>query len=70
MIVCLCEAVNDRVIQREISRGCSTVRELQDSCGAGRQCGSCCSDLRRMLDNQTDESEPRQGGSGSVLLRR
>lgn len=70
MIVCLCEAVNDRAIQREIHRGCTTVRDLQDRCGVGRQCGSCCPDLRRMLESATSEHEPRQGVGPAGLLRR
>ena len=71
MIVCLCEAVSDRAIQREISRGNTTVLAIQDSCGAGRQCGSCCTDLRRLLDTDSgDEPDAPRGGSSSVLLRR
>jgi bacterioferritin-associated ferredoxin len=69
MIVCLCEGVNDRMIQREIAAGRTTVRALQESCGAGRQCGSCCSDLKRLLQSPAAEDGPR-GSGATVLLRR
>lgn len=69
MIVCLCEAVNDRTIRKAIDNGSTTVRELTQACGAGRQCGSCCNDLRRMLESkELGPSSP--GSSPTGILRR
>ena len=70
MIVCLCEAVSDRTIRRAIDDGSSTVRDLADSCGAGKNCGSCCNSLKRMLDSREDAPTAPGSSRGSMLLRR
>lgn len=51
MILCLCEGVSDRAVQQAIGQGHTTVRAIASACGAGRQCGSCICDVRRMLQN-------------------
>ena len=50
MIICSCEAVNHRVIEREIDAGAGTVRELGRRCGAGTDCGGCGRKLAEMID--------------------
>jgi len=50
MIVCSCEAVSDREIRQHIKRGCGSVRRLGEVSGAGTDCGSCCRDLKAMID--------------------
>jgi bacterioferritin-associated ferredoxin len=57
MILCLCEGVSDRAVQQAIGQGCSTVRAIASTCGAGRQCGSCVCDLRRMLQSAPEGSD-------------
>ena len=49
MIVCLCEALDDRAIDAAIDRGCRSVSDLARDCGAGGDCGACCLDLARRL---------------------
>ena len=41
MVVCHCNAVNDRAIRAEIAAGALDADELADRCGAGTRCGSC-----------------------------
>lgn len=48
-IICSCMQVGAKTIQRSIDSGCSTVQQVGDSCGAGTQCGTCRSDIRRLL---------------------
>ncbi|MFK7928796.1 MAG: bacterioferritin-associated ferredoxin [Myxococcota bacterium] len=70
MIVCLCEAVSDRDIRRAIDDGSNTLRDIKQSCGAGGQCGSCCNDLRRMLEARDETPTSGVSSPGSLLLRR
>ena len=50
MIVCLCHAVNDRMIKQVIADGAETVSEVGEACKAGRECGSCCKQIRELID--------------------
>jgi bacterioferritin-associated ferredoxin len=50
MIVCQCRRVSDRKVAACVSKGCSSLRELCASTGAGRDCGCCVRQLREMLD--------------------
>lgn len=49
MVVCHCNAVNDRVIRAEIEAGVLDADELADRCGAGTRCGSCRPVLEAIL---------------------
>lgn len=51
MIVCQCQRVSDRKVAACVGRGCSSLRELCASTGAGRDCGGCVRHLREMLDS-------------------
>ena len=48
-MVCSCMQVGIKTIRKSIDSGCNTVQDVGDSCGAGTQCGTCRSDIRRML---------------------
>ena len=41
MIVCICNAVNDRAIRRAVADGVETFDELQFELGVGTCCGKC-----------------------------
>lgn len=49
MILCLCEAVNERTIDATICEGAGSVREIGRRCGAGTGCGMCKADLRERI---------------------
>jgi bacterioferritin-associated ferredoxin len=52
MIICSCEVISHRVIEREIDAGAGTVRELGRRCGAGTDCGSCGRRLAEMIERR------------------
>jgi bacterioferritin-associated ferredoxin len=52
MLICICKGVSDRRITEEIRRGACTVRQIQECCQAGTDCGSCVRQIRQMLATQ------------------
>ncbi len=51
-IICSCMQVGAKTIQLAISSGCDTVQSVGDCSGAGTQCGTCRSEIHRMLGDQ------------------
>lgn len=49
MIVCLCKGVSSRTILDEVRRGNCTVQGIAKACEAGRDCGSCVSQIRELI---------------------
>ncbi len=49
MVVCLCQGVSDRSIQRAIDQGACSRRQVTDACGAGGVCGGCHSTIAEMI---------------------
>jgi bacterioferritin-associated ferredoxin len=49
MIVCLCKGVSSRVILDEVRRGNCSLKGIAQACQAGRDCGSCVSQIREMI---------------------
>jgi bacterioferritin-associated ferredoxin len=49
MIVCLCKGVSSRIILDEVRRGNCSVKGIAQACQAGRDCGSCVSQIREMI---------------------
>lgn len=69
MIICLCEGISDRDVSAAARQGVQTVQELAKICGAGNGCGSCRSDIRKMLDDHCPSetsSSHMQDRSGSL----
>lgn len=54
MIICLCEAVNERRIREEIRHGADSIHRIRRACGAGGGCGQCVCDLKAMLREAND----------------
>ena len=54
-IVCHCEAVRERTIQRAIRHGATTLEDVQDACGAASRCGGCVPVVRAMLAEHGDD---------------
>ena len=57
MIVCHCEAVNDRTITDTILSGAADAAEVARRSGAGSQCGGCLERIEDLLD-RVDASLP------------
>jgi bacterioferritin-associated ferredoxin len=55
MIVCICQGVSDRTIQRLVAAGARSLDELASRCGAGADCGLCCA----LLESMVEASRPR-----------
>jgi bacterioferritin-associated ferredoxin len=51
-IVCHCNAVRERTIEKAIRRGATTLEDIQDQCGAAARCGGCEPVVRGMLADQ------------------
>jgi bacterioferritin-associated ferredoxin len=49
MYVCVCKAVTDHQIHRELDQGARNLRDLQVRLGLGTQCGGCRSAARAMV---------------------
>jgi bacterioferritin-associated ferredoxin len=49
MVVCHCNAVNDREIRSHIESGATDAASVADRCGAGARCGSCQPLVDRLL---------------------
>ncbi len=55
-IVCHCNAVRERTIEKAIRRGALTVEDIQAECGAAARCGGCEPTVRAMLaDHRCDD---------------
>lgn len=50
MIVCHCEAVNDRTVTDTILSGATSPKSVAERCGAGSQCGGCLRRVEAMLE--------------------
>ena len=51
MIVCHCEVVRARTIERVIRRGATSVEQIGEECRAGTRCGGCHTALCDMLED-------------------
>ena len=51
-IVCHCNAVRERTIEKAIRRGATTLEDIQTECGAAARCGGCEPVVRAMLADQ------------------
>ena len=52
MLVCHCNAVNDRVIRELIATGEMDLDALIEHCGAGARCGGCLQTIQTMMESQ------------------
>ncbi len=50
MYVCLCHGLTDKKIKEIIEeKGCRQIKTLQKDCSAGKDCGSCVLQLKKIL---------------------
>lgn len=49
MIVCHCEAVNDKTVRTAVLSGANDVAAVSERCGAGLNCGGCHRTLERLV---------------------
>ena len=58
MYVCLCHGISDRRIRDLVEQGCSTVKDIQQSCNAGKNCGACVGQLRELAQERQNGVPP------------
>lgn len=52
MVVCHCEAINERVVHAAIEEGAFDLESVTSLCGAGRDCGGCHDTIEDLLDER------------------
>lgn len=67
MIVCVCQRVSDRDIQRHAHSGCASFDELQLDSGVGTCCGSC-TDCARSVFESARASAPHRPHTATIRL--
>ena len=50
MVVCHCEAINDRCIRSLVGDQATTTADIVARCGAGSRCGGCVDSIQALLD--------------------
>ena len=48
-IVCLCNFVSEREINKALLKGAKTIRDIQELTGASSSCGRCIPALQQMI---------------------
>jgi bacterioferritin-associated ferredoxin len=60
MYVCVCAGVSEKTIKQMVRCGKST-RQVMEECNAGKSCGACVCDVRRVVQEAlTDEAQAVQ----------
>ena len=49
MYICLCHGVSDKKIKKMVDQGSTTMKEIQNACGAGTDCGVCVRKLHSLI---------------------
>lgn len=70
MFVCVCKAVSDKRIHREVAGGLRTLRELTRETGLGTCCGKCVPQAREILDEALASLAPPPALVGAASERR
>ncbi len=50
MIICLCNSISDKVINKAINNGANTVWQVYEACDCKPQCGSCAEYIKESID--------------------
>ena len=50
-IICACLAVGANSIRQTVAAGCTTIDAVGEACAAGTNCGSCRSEIQRIIDH-------------------
>ncbi len=57
MIICLCEGVSDKSVEKAVRCGAETVKEVGKLCGAGTGCNSCHCDIKKIIREEGKRAE-------------
>lgn len=64
MLVCICKGVSDSKIRTLVENGAQTVREVMSHCQAGKDCGTCICDVKRLVEKTLTERQTNQACCG------
>ena len=53
MYICLCFGVSDKTVKNLVKEGAQTVRDVQKSCSAGRDCGACLDRIKKVVREES-----------------
>lgn len=63
MLLCLCKGVPDRVVRLAVLSGATTIEAVGARCGAGTDCGACCSMIHDLIEETAaEEAGPARAG--------
>lgn len=57
MYVCVCKAVNERMLEEAVSRGARSLGDLAHEFGLGQECGRCSETAESYLDQLLQGTE-------------
>lgn len=57
MFVCLCRPTREKDLRLVIRAGARDVEAVGRACGAGKHCGTCRSDIVRLLGDEAQRDE-------------
>ncbi len=55
MIICLCNAISDKLINKVINSGAKTVLQVYRACECKPQCGSCSDYIKGALKKNSNK---------------
>jgi bacterioferritin-associated ferredoxin len=61
MVVCLCNALNDRQVRQVVRDGARRPREVYAACGCRAQCGACTKTLIGIIRDDAAASHEAHG---------
>jgi|10_taG_2_1085330.scaffolds.fasta_scaffold28876_3 bacterioferritin-associated ferredoxin len=56
MIICICNGISDKSIQKAARGGCNDFVELMEMLGLADECGTCFDDAYRMFEDALENS--------------
>lgn len=69
MYVCLCKAITEKQITRELEKGARSLSDLQNRLELGTQCGSCRAQAQCMVtEHQSKQSQKNESATQNTLF--
>jgi bacterioferritin-associated ferredoxin len=66
MYVCICAAVTDREIVRQVERGADSLEQIRFELGVATCCGQCADCARQLIDETLASARPSTGASAAA----
>ncbi len=66
-MICHCKAVRDRAIVKAVQRGATSMRAVQESCGANTMCGGCEPAVAEIIEQVTAAADGKHRKVGPAF---